>query len=249
MEVTMSLPSLSTGAMILVLKHFLQPEPREILEQTPLLQPFIPELERALSALESSRPNKATADETERTIRKVLNDYDRKHDTLNRHLYRLFEITTDVLPEPFKSQYQAAHDRLFPLGLGVNRLRWVDEAGEVARFEKQLRSDANLSRMLLEMTLTVGGVERLNGLALAEALIQVGKDMDQKLLELNKLLDTGTTAETEARRLFARWVSRLVDLAQIALADRAIQLQSLLVELHKQLDALSTPPSSPPPAP
>jgi hypothetical protein len=244
----MSLPSLSTGAMILILKHLLQPESRSTLEQTPLLKPFIPELERTLEALENSRPNKETVDEAERTIRKVLNEQDRKHDTLNRHLYRLFEITTDALPEPLKSQYQAAHDRLFPLGLSVNRMRWVDEAGEVARFDKQIHSDPNLARMLMEMTLTVGGVERLNGLALAEALIQVGKDMDQKLLELNKLLETGTTAETDSRRLFARWVSRLVDLAQIALADQPVQLQKLLVELQKQLDALSSPnpPSSAP---
>ncbi|MCK6513099.1 hypothetical protein L6R29_24480 [Myxococcota bacterium] len=239
----MSLSSLSTGSMILVLKHLLQPESRKILEQIPLLQPFIPELERVLSALESSRPDKASSDEAERIIRKILNDCDRKHDTLNRHLYRLLEITTDALPESMKPQYQAVHERLFPLGLAVNRLRWVDEAGEVARFEKQLRSDANLSRMLLEMTLTVGGVERLNGLALAEALIQVGKDMDQKLLELNKLQSGGTTAETQARRDFVRWVTRFVDLAQIALAAQPILLQKLLVELQKQLDDVPSEPS------
>lgn len=238
----MSIVKLSSPSMILILEYMLSGAPLKLLKSNDLTTPMISRLQTVLDALRSSRELSSTplTPEKEKEIRKILRVLDQIHDNRYRSLSLLLQLAENaVTDEDYKSRISSVEEELFPFGLSIVRMKWVDEAGEAQRLGKQLE-DKDVQALLSGIKLTTKEGE-LTALEIAKEIVTTGQKMSDKLLELVSLDETGGfTLETKARRRFSKVYTRLVDIAQFEWEEQPKNIEVITKAFKEQVAQIPT---------
>lgn len=249
-EKVMSLSRLSTASMLYVLEYMLKNEPHTLLQSNDLLAPMISRMEEVRELLLASRgeiPSALTPDE-EREIRQALGALDQRHDQLHRTLFGLLSLAEkSASTSSYADNMVALREELYPFGMNIVRMKWVEEAGEAARLSNQL-SEPSVQKQLGALRFSSEDTDT-TALALAQDIAKVGEAMSEKLRQLTQLLEASRpNAEAQARRRFTKLMTRLTSLLEFEWEGAPKKVETVLKALNQQLLELpSTNNQTPPP--
>tara|TARA_B100000609_G_C17221129_1_gene440121 strand:+ start:6326 stop:7126 length:801 start_codon:yes stop_codon:yes gene_type:complete len=236
----MSIVKLSSPSMILILEYMLSGESLKLLKSNDLLTPMIVRLQKVLDNLRASRELLSTplTPEKEKAIRKILRTLDLIHDNRYRSLSLLLELAENaVTGEEYKLQITSLIEDLFPFGLSIIGMKWVDEAGEAQRLGKQLE-DQNVQSLLSGIKFTTKEGEH-TALELAKEIVTTGQKMSKQLVALVSLDETGGfTLETQARRQFTKMYRHVNNLAQLEWEEQPKNIKIITKAFREQMAQL-----------
>ncbi|HAA53897.1 MAG TPA: hypothetical protein DCE42_04040 [Myxococcales bacterium] len=237
----MSIVQLTSAAMLLILEYTLSSEVLKLIKSNDLLAAMVPRLQRVKGDLAASRekPSTSLSPEKEREIRGVLQKLDFKHDNLYRSLSLLLALAENASSdEEYQLQIATLSDDLFPFGLNIVRMKWVDEAGEAQRLGKQI--DHKETQTLLSDLKITTKEGTMSALDLANSIVSTGQKMSKQLVELVSVDETaGPTSETIARRQFSKLYARFLDLVHFEWEEEPNKVEIVTRAFNEQLAQLA----------
>lgn len=153
----MSLRDLSTPTMANILSAWLDPErERKHIETLPKAAFLLPTLEDARNAIVPFQSTAASTLPTELgALQKEAAEIDAVHDRKSRGIHGALTAFAEIVDEPDKAaRYIALRERLFPQGLAVIQLSYVEEAAAAELADGRLTAD---DRALLKQLPFPGG--------------------------------------------------------------------------------------------
>jgi hypothetical protein len=207
------------------------PTVRPKLEALAILAGMLPPLEdvqqRLLGVLGKTAPDILTE------IAKIEDEQvkiDETHDSRNRFIYPFLGIAVELASPSLKRVLLDLQERLYPVGLVVNRYKYEREAGEARLLEGKLTVEDQ--KLLESISISIEG-QSYTMLFLVQDMIEKAKHLGElekiKKDHLAHLIDPGPS-EYELSNL---WINRVTTL--VRLLDTAVDLKQLSPESKEEI--------------
>jgi hypothetical protein len=236
----MNIKGLSVASMVMVTSRWLSGEPRKVIDGLPLCRALLVKLEEVHEALLTAYPQRSALEVVVKEARAMTSGVDQTFDGLGRGLFRALqalEALAALASSAQAARYAAARLALFPKGLSVLMMTYLQEVGE-ARLAKERLTSAQ--RALLDAASigdqTLGSV--FDGwIAAADSLNAALIDRDAAEAALANADDAVTLGDIyQARLAWVRVVNAFLtnlDLEPISPEARADLLKTLEEEASR----------------
>lgn len=237
----MNLKSLPVASMIVVSERWLTGDSRKIIDGLPLCSAMLGKLEEVHAGLITLQPQRSALSEGFKRARDAANRADDTFDMRGRGLFLGLQALECLSEDPDASAaFAAARAAIFPNGLSVLTLTYVQEVGE-ARLAKERLTPA------LRAPLEAAPIGAFTAAQAFDRWLSAAEDLEAKLRArdaaqdaLQGAADTVTLAiAQDAKRAWGRVVRALLNNLDLEDADAATK-DALLKTLRQEVARAST---------
>lgn len=227
----MSMNDLTNRAMIAISHDMLTaPDKLSLLERDELSKSVVDRLRGIHAELSQLTTLEGALQARLQEISEELRQCDQIHDRLARGIFRALEATADLQPTAEQGQiFLEVRNLLFPDGLSINSLSYLEQSGNVLKVAKQATPSvrAILARIVCDGPTLVDAFD---------TWVQNGEQMGKLVAERSGLLgeeDATRVSASDLRNVRNRWIHIMhmllnaVDLMDISEADRRRLLSNL----------------------